>query len=237
LAIIGWALALASARAILVALPVALGLMFAASRGYGLARSIVAGLAGLALLGAVVSSIEPGSVGGDRTAALLSRQVEGLSNPFDDNVSTLPGHIRQLTGGIVKGVLNPVGQGVGSITIAAERFGGETAGTESDPSNIAVATGLPGLLLYCFIVVVGFRLAFRTARTRRDTASLAALGILVVTLFQWLNGGAYAVAPLAWLFLGWLDRQSARVPTERLAPTFPEVRSVDRSPSISSPSN
>ena len=207
-AILGWALALASARAILVTLPVALGLVFAASRGYGLARSILLGLGGLAILGAVVSSVDPGGIGGGRTSALLSRQVQGLSDPFNENVSTLPGHIRDLAGGVVEGVLNPIGQGVGSITIAAEKFGGQTAGTEADPSNIAVAAGLPGLVLYCFVVVSGFQLAFRTARQRRDAPSLVALGVLVITLFQWLNGGAYAVAPLPWLFLGWLDGQS-----------------------------
>lgn len=213
--ILGWALALASARAILVVLPIALGLVFAASRGYGLAKSLVLGLAGLAILGAVVSSFDPGQVGGRRTSALLSRQVQGLSDPFNPRVSTLPGHITDITAGIRRGVLNPIGKGVGSVTLAAEKFGGKTAGTEADPSNVAVATGLPGLLAYGFIVVAGFRLAFRTARRRRDVASLAALGILVVTLFQWLNGGTYAVAPLPWLFLGWLDQQSIPRPLER----------------------
>jgi hypothetical protein len=33
-----------------------------------------------------------------------------------------------------------------------------------------------------------------------------ALGLLVVMVLQWLNGGQYAVALLVWLTLGWLDR-------------------------------
>lgn len=208
LAILGWALALASARAILVALPVALGLVFAARRGLGLARSALFGLAGLAVLGALVSLVDSGSVGGARTSALLARQVEGLSDPFNSEVSTLPIHIEAVVGGLGLALRNPIGQGVGSVTLAAERFGGEAVSSEADPSNIAVATGIPGLFVYCFVVVAGFRLAFRTARSRRDLVSLAALGILAVTSFQWLNGGIYSVAPLPWLMLGWLDRQS-----------------------------
>lgn len=208
LTVLGWALALASARAILVALPVALGLVFAANRGFGVVKSAVLGLGGLVVLGAIVSTLDSGKVGGARTSALLSRQVEGLSDPFNSDVSTLPIHIEAVFGGLGLALRNPLGQGVGSATIAAERFGGETVGTESDPSNIAVATGIPGLLAYCFVVVSGFSLAFRTARNQRDMLSLVALGVLVVTSLQWLNGGTYSVAPIPWLMLGWLDRRS-----------------------------
>ena len=212
LAVLCWALALASARAILVALPVALGLVFAAKRGFGLGRSALFGLGGLVVLAAVVSTFDSGKVGNARTSALLARQVEGLSDPFNSDVSTLPVHVEAFVGGLSLALRNPVGQGVGSVTIAAERFGGEAVNTETDPSNVAVALGIPGLLVYSFVVIAGFRLAFRTARTRRDMVSLAALGILVVTSFQWLNGGTYSVAPLPWLVLGWLDRQSRAVP-------------------------
>jgi hypothetical protein len=208
-AIITWALVLASARAILVALPVALGLVFCASRGLTFAKSMVFALLGLVALGAGVAALGSGSVGGTRTSALVNRQVQGLANPFDANVSTLPGHIRQIRVGVTRAFTNPLGQGVGSITIAAEKFGGNALGTEADPSNIAVAAGLPGLILYSMVVVSGFRLAFRAAREERDRLSLVALGILVVTAFQWLNGGNYSVAPLPWLVLGWLDRRSA----------------------------
>jgi hypothetical protein len=41
---------------------------------------------------------------------------------------------------------------------------------------------------------------------RRDALSLVALGVLVVTLLEWLNGGQYAVAFFLWLTLGWIDR-------------------------------
>jgi hypothetical protein len=217
LGVLGWALTVASVRGALVVIPIALGVTFAVSRGFGMGRTALMGVGSLFVLGLVVSQFDPSGVGGARTSELVSRQIVGLADPFDRNVSTLPAHIDQVVGGVGRAFRNPIGQGVGSVTIAAERYGGETVGTEADPSNIAVATGIPGLLAYCFVVVLGFRLAFRTASDDRDLLSLVALGILVVTLFQWFNGGSYAVAPLPWLMLGWLDRRSVRRADE-LAP-------------------
>lgn len=218
LGVISWALVLASARAILVALPVALGLVFCARRGLSLGKSMVFALLGLLALGGAVTTLQSGSLGGSRTSALLNRQVQGLADPFNANTSTLPGHIKQLQAGVTRAFTNPIGQGVGSVTIAAEKFGGNTLGTESDPSNVAVAAGFPGLVLYCMVVVSGFLLAFRTAREERDVLSLVALGILVVTSFQWLNGGSYSVAPLPWLVLGWLDHRASSRQTTTAAP-------------------
>lgn len=206
--LLGWALTVASVRSPLVVVPIALGVTFAASRGFGFGRTALIGIGALFILGLVVSQFDPSGVGGAQTSELVSRQISGLSDPFDPNVSTVPLHVNQVVRGLGRAVQNPLGQGVGSVTIAAEKFGGESYGTESDPSNVAVATGIPGLLGYCFVLVIGFRLAFRTARDRRDLLSLVALGILIVTLFQWFNGGSYSVAPLPWLMLGWLDRRS-----------------------------
>jgi hypothetical protein len=52
----------------------------------------------------------------------------------------------------------------------------------------------------------------------RDRAALAVMGLLVVTLGQWLNGGYYAISPLLWLLVGWsnrlwLDRRALSTPT------------------------
>lgn len=208
LALLGWATVVASVRGVLVVLPVTLGVLVATRRGAGTTKIAAAGLTGLVVLGLVVASLDSGSVGGARTSALLARQVEGLADPLNPAVSTLPVHVELLLGGLGEAVRNPIGQGLGVVTRAGAVFGSGTENTEVDPSNVAVALGLPGILVYCFVVVLGLRLAFRTARSRRDYLSLAALGILLVTFFQWLNGGAYLVAPLPWLVLGWLDRRS-----------------------------
>lgn len=206
--LLGWAVVVASVRGALVMLPVVLGILFAIRRGVGVPRVAAAGVASLVVLGLLVSSIDPGSVGGTRTSALLSRQVEGLADPLNPAASTLPAHFELLLSGIGQAFLNPIGQGLGVVTRAGAVFGSGTESTETDPSNVAVALGLPGLAAYLTVVVVGLRLAFRRARARRDYFSLVALGILLITLPQWLNGGAYLVAPFPWLVLGWLDRSS-----------------------------
>lgn len=210
-AVLGWALTVASVRGALVIVPVTLGVVFAASRGLGVGRTALAGVAALFLLALVVGRIDPGSVGGDRTSALVARSVSGLSDPFNPEVSTLPVHIEAMFGGLGQAARNPVGNGVGVVTIAADRFGeGGNASTDVDPSNVAVAMGIPGLAAYSLIVLLGVRLAFHRARRVRGYLSLAALGILLATSLQWLNGGSYAVAPLPWLVLGWLDRRPRR---------------------------
>jgi hypothetical protein len=101
-----------------------------------------------------------------------------------------------------------LGLGTGAVTIASSKFGGEVRGTEADPSNAAVALGLPGLVAYSVLLVAGLRSAYRLAAVRRDARSLIALGLLVVTVLQWLNGGQYSAALLTWLSLGWIDQAS-----------------------------
>jgi hypothetical protein len=211
LALIAWALALASVRGALVGLAVTLGMVFAVAHGLGLLRTVLAGLVALSVLGFVVSRIDPGVVGGAQTSALLSRQITGLSDPFDPERSTLPVHLNSLIDGLREVSINPLGRGSGAASIAADRFGSGSLGTEVDPTHVAVALGLPGLLVYLWIVVLGLRLAFRRARGGRDLLGLAALGILLVTSLQWLTGAHYAIAPLPWLVLGWLDRGSISV--------------------------
>lgn len=215
LVLLGWALVLASVRGALVAVPVALGVTFAAAAGWGPLRTLAAGILALFTLGLVVSSINPENVGGERTSALLSRQVTGLSDPFNPEESTLPAHLDLLVNGLKEGMRNPVGRGLGTVTIAADRFGSTNQTTETDPSNVAVALGLPGLLVYGFVVSLGLATAFRRARVRPDPRTLAVLAVALTMLFQWLSGGNYAVAPLPWLLLGWLDHLKGARPQRR----------------------
>jgi hypothetical protein len=209
LGVLGWALAVASVRGALVVVPIALGITYATSKGFGMGRTMLAGISALFILGLVVSRIDPG-VGGGQSSVLVSRQVTGLSDPFNRETSTLPLHVDALVTGLQDGFRNPVGRGLGVITLAGQKFGtgGEQVSTDVDPSNVAVAMGLPGLLLYSAIVFGAMGLCFRVARQERSYLALAVLGVALVTLLQWLNGGNYAVAPLVWMSLGWLDRHA-----------------------------
>jgi hypothetical protein len=92
------------------------------------------------------------------------------------------------------------------VTLAGTKFGGAEASTEADPSNAAVAWGIPGLIAYLVISISGLLRGYQLAFIRRDWLAPAALAILILMLSQWLNGGQYAVAFLPWLLLGWIDR-------------------------------
>jgi len=206
IAVLAWGLAIGSVRGAVVGLVVTLGVVFAVSRGFGIGRTAFFGFGSLLLLSVVVGSVNPDSLGTGNASALLSRQLTGLADPFDRQTSTLPGHIDSLVGGLKEALREPLGRGPAAVTLAGQKFGSGATSTDIDPSNVAVALGAPGLVAYVLVVVLGLRRAFEYARDRRDLPSLAVLGILVITCTQWLAGGNYAVAPLPWLLLGWLDR-------------------------------
>ena len=207
--LLGTALWFESARTIVVLTLAAVWLLFAARRGLPLRWALLGGVALLVALPWVVGRIAPEQFAGGTTASLSAHQAQGLTDPFGQQ-STLPGHITMVTDGIRQAITNPLGSGVGAVTSAAGKFGGVTVGTEADPGNAAVAAGALGFVAYLILVLRGLPLAYRIAARRRDIVAMAALGILSVTFLQWLNGAQYAVAPLPWLMLGWLDRQAAR---------------------------
>lgn len=209
IALLATALWFESARGTIVLLLAALCLMAGAAKGFSPLRSILLGVAVLAALPFVIAHVTPAQSSTSASSQLTEHQVAGLSNPFGE-ASTLPGHIRLVISGVREAFLSPVGRGVGSVTIAASKFGTAESGAEADPGNVAIAAGLLGLAVYALAFVFGFRTVYRLAVFRRDNISLAALGILTVTLFQWLNGAQYAVAFLPWLSLGWADAASVR---------------------------
>ncbi|GAC1361653.1 MAG: hypothetical protein NVSMB32_00950 [Actinomycetota bacterium] len=186
--------ALALIAAAWLRVPSALSLLFVALAMIGL----VAGLRQLA----------PPTSRNAAASALLQHELSGLANPLNPDSSTLGLHYQQLTAGAGEAFRQPFGHGIAGITIAGAKFGGGSQGLESDAANVGVALGLPGLIAYAMVLVVGMRRAYNLAAVRRDALSLACLGILAVTLLQWLNGGQYAVAFLPWIALGWIDARS-----------------------------
>jgi len=197
-----------ASRGAIVILVGGLGLLLAAYFRVRLASAIVVAFCVLALLPVAVGAIAPASMqGGSGHATLLTHVVQGLADPFNPEASTAGFHFSLLVGGLTHVFVNPIGYGISTVTIAGSKFGGAWYNTEADPSNAAVALGLPGLLAFLAIVGYGVTRAYRLATTRYDPAALAALGILGVTSLQWLNGGKYAVAFLPWLLLGWIDRR------------------------------
>lgn len=196
-----------ASRGTVVVLVAALALLLGARSRLPLPAAMAVAAVLLALLPLAVQKVAPADLSDEGHAQLLSHQVEGLSDPFDPRSSTARDHLNLITLGVKSAFVNPIGYGISSVTIAGSKFGGTNINTEADPSNAAVALGLPGLLAYGIILVLGFSRAYRLAVIRRDPLAFAALGILAVMVLQWLNGGLYAVALLPWLVLGWLDRK------------------------------
>lgn len=222
-AIIGFALAFGGSKLWLLVIPAAVTAVFlAASRSpvvyIVLALIVLIALqrrsrAGVALV-IVVGVVTAGSLFlllGDRLAGsessdnvAVSRQVEGLRNPFDPDKSTLGLHIELVAGGIRSGFTNPLGLGTGAGTRAgtlSEDF--VAADTEIDVSNAFQSFGLLGGVLFVAIFLTAWSRIVRRYLSARETAALVTAGVMVVMLGQWLNGGLYAASALLWFLLGW----------------------------------
>ncbi len=209
--LLGTALVFESERTAIVLTVFALGAMAAARTGRRPTGALLVGALCLLVLYfgvqqfASTSSTQVTTT--NSVSALTSHLVSGIADPTGQQ-STLPGHLSRVGSGIAAGFTEPIGYGTGSITLAASHLGNSSLlGTEFDPSNAAVAFGFVGLLLYLLIAGRSLRTVYGLAARRRDPLSIAALGVVAVTLFQWLNGDLYSVAWLFWLTLGWADQQ------------------------------
>jgi hypothetical protein len=225
IAVIATALWFESSRGAVVLTLAALWLTFAASRRMSISRALLTGLVLLAVLPTVVGHLSSSQSGRTGTSALVTHQVEGLSEPFGHG-STLGVHFELVINGIGQAFANPVGRGVGATTIAASKFEGTSAGTEADLGNAPVAAGFIGLVLYLLVAAYGVKCSYQLAQARRTMPTLAALGIVVVTFLHWLTGGEYAIIPLTWLFLGWVDAESRSSSVEIATPAASVQRPV-----------
>jgi hypothetical protein len=139
---------------------------------------------------------------------LVVHQVGGLTNPLDSKQSTLLVHYGSVVQGVRDGLHSPLGQGTGSISLGGSQLGGENKSTEFDISNAFVGLGLLGGVLFAWLLLAVGRTASAVYFASRQPVVLAACGVLVVTVGQWLSGSLYAVTPLVWLLIGWLVAQS-----------------------------
>lgn len=146
-------------------------------------------------------SVPTSAASSSAESVIVGHQLQGLSQPFNNKTSTLPGHLHMLLLGIGAGLHHPLGEGIGIITLAGSHFGSSSMSSEMDVTNMFVAGGVLGGMAYgvtFFAILVG---AFR----RRGAHSLAEYvlpGVLLVTFGQWLNGGYYFVSSLVWLLVG-----------------------------------
>ncbi len=209
-----WALILESIRGAVFILFLMLGVLAAIRLKLGVFGAIAMGACGLVLVTFVATMVRPTQRydTGSKTGNLLRHQIDGLANPFDNESSTADQHASLIFVGLHYLPIHPLGVGSGATTIASSTFGGDSGTgaqtvTEADVSNVAVAWGYPGMAAFLLLTSVAMTRAIRLAGREGGLLPFAALALMLGTLLGWFTGGNYAVAPLPWLAMGWLDRR------------------------------
>jgi hypothetical protein len=209
--LLAWALFLDSSRGILIL--ALLGVIaLVGLRMRHLAGGIALVVIGIAVSVATLQAFGPSIEASDLATGnpLISHQVTGILHPFNTDQSTLLSHWNEMLYGVAFGIQNPLGLGTATTTIAAEKLGVTTQGTETDISNAFVSLGLAGGLLVFGIILVSLATVAALYRRHRDVLALAIAGVLVVSIGQWLNGEQYTVAPLIWCLIGWVTGEATR---------------------------
>ena len=142
------------------------------------------------------------------TQALANHNADGLLNPLDAKKSTVSIHGEMAGRGLVAGLSNPFGRGLGSTTSAASKFKSDVARTEYDLTDSFVSLGLIGGVLYTVIYIVVLTRAFASWHRQRTLGAAVIVGILVATLGAWLTVGQYPINMLVWFMIGTLDRSA-----------------------------
>jgi hypothetical protein len=202
-----WAMFLASIRSAIVLAAVAImGMWSVAGRD---ARQIL-GRAFLAVVvggGGLYIGLHrlQGAIGdGDARTSVLSDHTFELLNPGE---SSAEGHWSIALYGVAAGLKNPIGRGLGSTTMAAQKFGSSGgAGYENDVANMFAALGVFGGLLYVAIILYVLYRTYIVWQERRSVSALLILGVLLSQLGYWLEGGHYALAAICWFLIGSIDR-------------------------------
>jgi hypothetical protein len=138
---------------------------------------------------------------------LVQHQLGGVADPLHSQQSTLSIHAEEVRVGMVRSFHHPLGQGIGITSQAATTLKSDAFTSEVDISDAFVSLGLFGGALYVAVIAVAFSSAARVYWRDRTVAPLMVLGILIVSLMQWRNGGHYAVSAFIWFLLGWVASQ------------------------------
>jgi hypothetical protein len=206
------AMILSSGRTVMVKLAFALALVWAIrkSKSLGIGATIrlliflSVGLATISFVaGRYINSVGDSSSNTANSAA-LQHEAAGLANPLDAQKSTAGAHSQMVLGGIAEGLKNPIGRGLGSTTAAAGKLGSsdEAMDTEIDISDMFICIGLPGGVLYLYIVFLTFRDSIAFIRTAPKAVSLLVLAILAGGIGTWLIVSQYSTAALYMFLIG-----------------------------------
>ena len=212
------ALVLASMRGLILKLAVSIVMMWAVrgqDRRSWIKRLVFGGVFAVALLGysvrhAASSAEEAPAPSGKATSANLATNhvTEGLAHPLDPKYSTAGMHASMFLGGFSYGFKNPLGMGLGMVTLGASRFGtvGAVGSSEVDISDAFITMGLLGGPLYVLAVILGITEATRYVLVGPRRLSYLLVGLLTGMLGSWMTLGQYAVGPFLWFCIGYVAK-------------------------------
>jgi hypothetical protein len=118
----------------------------------------------------------------------------------------------------------PLGAGVGAGSLSESRFSDSYDLPPIDSSILrnAIAVGIPGVLLFIWILARATWFSWKTARlalpddpsanTKRIVA--AVIGAIVLNSMFGMTFTLYSVAPIAWLLIGWVSAEKNRIRVE-----------------------
>jgi hypothetical protein len=216
--ILATALILSGGRGLTIKLVVALSVLWVVKRGKKLNAVRLVGTAVLGVLSVAslsflaaqfASTADAGRHGGSAAQDALAHQLGGLAHPFDKKYSSAGLHSNMVLTGVVEGIMSPLGNGLGSTTFAAQKFGSDSdqGSSELDFSDMFISLGLIGGMLYIAVATFGIRAALRYVRETRLGIGLPVLAILISTLGGWLIEGQYSTCSIVFFILGSLVRQ------------------------------
>ena len=206
--IVTWAIFLESSRAIVFVLLLCIAALLGIRTGRKTVAAFSIGLAATVAVGTIHFFGPQLTTAAQQSGSpFVAHQVAGLMNPFDSTQSTLALHQQLVTNGLLGSLADPLGAGTASTNLAGQKVGGSSNSTELDLINVFVSLGIFGGIAFTAVIILTLWRGADRALSTLGVVELAAIGILLVTFGQWLNGGFYAVAPLVWMLVGWTNRE------------------------------
>lgn len=162
----------------------------------------------IGVFGLVYGLSSVGEMKGDSRAHFnIQRQANLI--PENGTGGTIAIHLNLVRIAGVRTLQQPLGHGLGYVTLAASRFGDGGFSSEKDFTDMFIALGVPGGIIYLIVQGYTTLLAIAYWRRTRSTVGLIVTGILLFSVFSWLRPGQYVATPLVWFCVGSLDRIQA----------------------------
>jgi len=155
--------------------------------------------------------------------AATQHVVQGFAHPLDAKSSTAGAHAGMFSYGIMTGLTNPVGSGLGSVTLGADKFGGSGGSTEIDISDAFYTMGIVGGLCFVYMIYLAFRYAFEYLTSGDKVIGYSVIGVLAAMIGAWIGQGQYGLAPFVCFCLGFLTKKHLESKAEH-PPALPEIK-------------